>query len=109
MSFEETTTAGTARTRRSMTTAVAAPIDWERLARLKFHPTRVRLIEIFALAEEPRSPVSLAQEMDERLGNVSYHVRALVDEGLIELDRTVPRRGAVEHFYRLVEGVVLDG
>lgn len=92
-----------------MTTTTAPAIDWERLARQKFHPLRVQLIERFALADEPRSPSSLSEELDERLGNVSYHVRALLDEGLIELDRTEPRRGAVEHYYRLVDGVVIDG
>jgi hypothetical protein len=31
---------------------------------------------------------------------VSYHVRILARLGLIELVRTTPRRGAVEHHYR---------
>ncbi len=40
-------------------------------------------------------------ELDEpKLGNVSYHVRALLDDGLVELVRTEQRRGALAHFYR---------
>jgi DNA-binding transcriptional ArsR family regulator len=31
---------------------------------------------------------------------ISYHVRILRDAGLLELSRTEPRRGALEHFYR---------
>ena len=40
--------------------------------------------------------------IDERLPNVSYHVRALLDLGCIELVRTAQRRGAIEHYYRAI-------
>jgi len=52
------------------------------------------------LNEEVLSPNDLARELGESLGRVSYHVRTLADAGAIELVRTVPRRGAVQHFYR---------
>src|SRR6185295_3130233 len=42
----------------------------------------------------------IAQMLDERLPNVSSHVRALHDLGTIELVRTAQRRGAIEHYYR---------
>ncbi len=35
------------------------------------------------------------------LGTVSYHVRELVKLGVIQLNRMEPRRGAMEHFYKL--------
>ena len=62
------------------------------------HPLRVRALAI--LTEREASPSELAEELDEPLGNVSYHVRLLHDLGLIELVRTTPRRGAIEHHYR---------
>jgi predicted ArsR family transcriptional regulator len=34
---------------------------------------------------------------------VAYHVRRLLEAGLIELARTQPVRGALEHHYRLTE------
>ena len=46
------------------------------------------------------SPNEIAGLLDERLPNVSYHVRALVDLECIELVRTAQRRGAIEHYYR---------
>ena len=46
------------------------------------------------------SPRALAAALGEPLGNVSYHVRILRDLDCIELERTEPRRGALEHFYR---------
>jgi hypothetical protein len=46
------------------------------------------------------SPSELAGELGEPLGNVSYHVRTLAELKCIELVRTTPRRGAVEHHYR---------
>ena len=49
------------------------------------------------------SPSELAGELDEPIGNVSYHMRTLADLGMVELVRTEPRRGAVEHYYRALE------
>ena len=51
------------------------------------------------------SPNELSKALDEGLSQVSYHVKVLRDDcdGMIELTRTVPRRGAVEHYYRASE------
>jgi DNA-binding transcriptional ArsR family regulator len=62
------------------------------------HPLRVKLLA--ALNQKVASPSELAEELDEPLGNVSYHVRNLADLGCIELVGTTPRRGALEHHYR---------
>jgi len=62
------------------------------------HPLRHRILAI--LNERVASPKELADELDERLPNVSYHVKTLDELGAIELVRTEPRRGAVEHYYR---------
>jgi DNA-binding transcriptional ArsR family regulator len=37
------------------------------------------------------------------LGTLSYHFRYLRKLGLIELSKTIPRRGALQHVYRLTE------
>ncbi len=55
------------------------------------------------LNERIASPSELAGELDEPIGNVSYHMRTLADLGMVELVRTEPRRGAVEHYYRAIE------
>jgi DNA-binding transcriptional ArsR family regulator len=76
-------------------------IDWEAVARGALHPLRIRIIEKAAAAPNERfSPAELAAEFGEPLGNVSYHVRALVAEGLLAKAGTQPRRGAIQHFYR---------
>ncbi|MEA2333475.1 MAG: hypothetical protein QOH58_3613 [Thermoleophilaceae bacterium] len=69
-----------------------------RLAKALSHPMRTRILSI--LNERVASPNEIADMIDERLPNVSYHVRALQDLGCIELVRTAQRRGAVEHYYR---------
>lgn len=46
------------------------------------------------------SPKTLADELNQEIPNVAYHVRILVEAGIIKLVTTKPRRGAVEHFYR---------
>lgn len=47
------------------------------------------------------APVDLAQELAVPLGNVSYHVRRLVDAGALKLVGSTPVRGALRHDYRL--------
>src|SRR5688572_2112466 len=64
------------------------------------HPLRAQLLS--RLNERVASPVELARELDESVQLVSYHVRILRDLGFVELVRTTPRRGAIEHHYRAV-------
>jgi DNA-binding transcriptional ArsR family regulator len=71
-----------------------------RIAKALSHPMRARILGI--LNEKVASPNEIAEQIDERLPNVSYHVRALLDLGCIELVRTAQRRGAIEHYYRAV-------
>jgi DNA-binding transcriptional ArsR family regulator len=71
-----------------------------RIAKALSHPMRARILGI--LDERVASPNEIAEMIDERLPNVSYHVRALVDLECIELVRTAQRRGAIEHYYRAI-------
>jgi hypothetical protein len=54
------------------------------------------------MSEREASPSELAAELNEPLGNVAYHVRMLERLECIELVRTTPRRGALEHHYRAI-------
>src|SRR3954447_12396786 len=71
-----------------------------RIAKALSHPMRARILGI--LDERVASPNEIAEMIDERLPNVSYHVRALLDLGCIELVDTAQRRGAIEHYYRAI-------
>jgi DNA-binding transcriptional ArsR family regulator len=71
-----------------------------RLLKAISHPLRQKIL--VSLNREVSSPSQLAGELDEPLGNVSYHVKILEDYEAIELVDTAPRRGAVEHFYRAI-------
>lgn len=71
------------------------------------HPMRVRILEI--LNEGPRSPSQFVEEglvpeehydsYQQALSYVSYHFRELEKEGCLEVVRSIPRRGAMEHVY----------
>jgi DNA-binding transcriptional ArsR family regulator len=62
------------------------------------HPIR---LSIMGAALDEFSPKRIAETFDGvSLQLISYHVRILRDAGLLELSRTEPRRGALEHFYR---------
>ena len=71
-----------------------------RIAKALSHPMRARILVI--LNDRVASPNEIAETIDERLPNVSYHVRALVELGCIELVDTAQRRGAIEHYYRAI-------
>ena len=73
----------------------------QQLAKALAHPLRVRILT--SLHKGVSSPNQLAQELGEPLGNVSYHVKTLLEYDCVELVKTEPRRGAVEHFYRATE------
>ncbi|MFL5901682.1 MAG: ArsR/SmtB family transcription factor [Solirubrobacterales bacterium] len=70
----------------------------ERLMRGMCHSLRYQLLT--HLNDREWSPNELSDQLAEGLSQVSYHVKVLKDYGLIELTKTVPRRGAIEHFYR---------
>ncbi|HET6551357.1 MAG TPA: winged helix-turn-helix domain-containing protein [Solirubrobacter sp.] len=59
---------------------------------------RARILQ--RLGERVASPGDLAVELGAPLGVVSYHVRMLREYDCVELVRTEPRRGALQHFYR---------
>ncbi len=78
------------------------------LAAAMSHPTRVRAMSI--LGERVASPSQLAEEMDEPLNNVTYHVNQLLQLDCIELVRTEPRAGGrvLERFYRSTRRAYFD-
>jgi DNA-binding transcriptional ArsR family regulator len=71
-----------------------------RIAKALSHPMRARILVI--LNDRVASPNEIAETIGERLPNVSYHVRALLELGCIELVDTAQRRGAIEHYYRAI-------
>jgi DNA-binding transcriptional ArsR family regulator len=78
----------------------------QQLAKALAHPLRVRILS--SLHNGISSPNQLAQELNEPLGNVSYHVKTLLEYECVELVKTEPRRGAVEHFYRATDRAFLS-
>lgn len=69
------------------------------------HPLRAQLL--VELEKRPASPSQLAPVVGESVGVVSYHVRVLAEAGLAELVGTVPKRGALQHFYAVRENDAL--
>jgi DNA-binding transcriptional ArsR family regulator len=90
-----------------MTTSSTEPQLDQRMVRVLAHPLRQQLL-IMLHKHGVSSPRQLAERSGERLPNVSYHMRVLRDAGCIELVRTKPRRGAIEHFYRASARPILD-
>jgi DNA-binding transcriptional ArsR family regulator len=64
------------------------------------HPERRGLLQ--ALAEHPDSASGLAERIGGKRQRINYHVRSLLDAGLIELAEERPRRGLTEMVYRPV-------
>lgn len=62
------------------------------------HPVRLDVLSI--LFERTASPNEMAEQLKVPLGNVSFHVKELNCDKVIELVKTAQRRGAIEHYYR---------
>ena len=77
-----------------------------RIAKALAHPLRARNLQ--RLGDRVASPGDLALELDAPLGVNSYRVRMLHDYDCVELVRTEPRRGALQHFYRATARATLD-
>lgn len=73
-------------------------ITYPALAKALAHPLRTRILA--ELEDRTASPSELATQLDVPLGVMSYHVRRLESLGFVELVERLPRRGAIEHYYR---------
>jgi DNA-binding transcriptional ArsR family regulator len=100
MPTSSTSSSGSDRTRPPGETSEA------RIAKALAHPLRARILQ--RLGERVASPGDLASELGAPLGVVSYHVRMLRDYDCVELVRTEPRRGALQHFYKATARPNLD-
>jgi hypothetical protein len=77
-----------------------------RLVKALGHPLRVQALQILNL--RTASPNELANEMGVGVSLLSYHVRVLCELECIDLVKTEPVRGAVEHFYRATSRAFFD-
>jgi len=77
----------------------AAPLD--RVLRALNHPVRRRIMRV--LVDGAGSATTISQEIGMDVGVVSYHLSQVLAKecDIVELADSVPRRGAVEKFYRL--------
>lgn len=78
----------------------------EQLVKGLGHPVRVECLTI--LTKRVASPRQLSELLEHDLSNISYHVRTLVELGLVELVGEENVRGAVAHFYKAVERPLLS-
>ena len=78
-----------------------------RIARALSHSLRRSVLGLLMERTEA-SPNEMATELGASLGTVSYHVQILRELECIELVRTEPRRGAIEHYYRASIDPYLD-
>lgn len=84
----------------SFNRAVDRPGEYVRVLKGLAHP--IRLAVLVSLSRGDLSPSQFARSRGEPVSNVSYHFRVLAALGLIELARTRPVRGSVEHIYRRI-------
>jgi len=79
-------------------------VNWELLARANTHPLRVSIVEVLNLdGGRILSPKDLSLELQAPLSTVNYHVTELRNCGMLEIVDEQQVRGAIEHFYRVVD------
>jgi DNA-binding transcriptional ArsR family regulator len=82
------------------------PLD-ESLSKALAHPLRWRILEVVNERGEA-SPVEVARALDQPLATISHHVRVLRESGSLVMTRTEQRRGALEHYYRVLMPAFFD-
>jgi predicted ArsR family transcriptional regulator len=79
-------------------------VNWERLARANTHPLRVSILEVLSIdRDRTLSPKDLSLELQAPLSTVNYHVTELRNSNLVKVVDERQVRGAIEHFYRVVD------
>ena len=79
-------------------------MNWERLARANTHPLRVSILEVLSIDKgRTLSPKDLSLELQAPLSTVNYHVTELRHSNLVKVVDEQQVRGAIEHFYRVIE------
>ncbi len=79
-------------------------MNWELLARANTHSLRVSILEVLSLdGGRTLSPKDLSLELQAPLSTVNYHVTELRETGLLEIVDERQVRGAIEHFYRVID------
>lgn len=79
-------------------------MNWERLARANTHPLRVSILEVLSIDKgRTLSPKDLSLELQAPLSTVNYHVTELRRSNLVKVVDERQVRGAIEHFYQVVE------
>jgi len=73
--------------------------EHQRLAGALNHELRRRIMRLMSDGRKA-SPRDIADELEEKLSNVAYHVRILVDARALRPAGTKQVRGAQQHFYR---------
>lgn len=83
---------------------IESDLDHVRLLKGLAHPIRLELLGI--LSYRDLSPSDFARHRGEPVSNITYHFNTLEELGCIELARTKPKRGSVEHIYRRIKRVI---
>lgn len=83
---------------------IESDLDHVRLLKGLAHPIRLELLGI--LSYRDISPSEFARHRGEPVSNLTYHFNLLEELGCIELARTKPKRGSVEHIYRRIKRVI---
>lgn len=98
-----TTTAGSRKVRTARRNGnrnrSAQPSADSRSSKIFAHPLRREILTV--MGDEVMSPTQISGAVGWPLTHTSYHVRQLARYGVLKLVKTTPRRGAVEHHYRV--------
>ncbi len=84
-------------------------LDWGALVAHSVHPTRLWIIEALLHIGQPLSATGLEGILgSEKLGisSISYHLKILIELGIVEEVRERKVRGATERFYAFADAVL---
>lgn len=73
-------------------------MDWSALTAHAISPTKLAVLEAITRIGQPVSAIQLEQVLDEKVTSsaISYHLKTLCDQGVLEVVEVRPIRGAGE-------------
>lgn len=84
-------------------------LDWGALVARSVHPTRLWILEAMVRIERPLSATELVGVFGKKklgISSISYHLKVLIELGILEEVRERKVRGATERFYAFTDAVL---
>lgn len=81
-------------------------LDTREKRNIYYNPTRQDIVRLLRLNGRSMTPKELADRLDISASSATFHIKKLMELGIVELERTQVIHGITARYYRLAEALV---